>query len=473
MRLPLPRSLRSQITASVALLVVLVVGVAGLVIVDRIDHRDRTDVDRQLTARATKVQEDADKLLSTGDGADRVGSDDYGGLLAGSQSLVRLISGNEIVAQRGDQLTVDIPVPASDGLSTIRAGGQTWRSLVQPVEDTGSERLQVLQDLGPIEQRLADNTRIVAGVAVLSMLFTAGGVWLITRVVLQPLQRLRTGAQRIRPADTHQELPTVTRPQEVADLSASLNRMLGQLQTSMHATRRFTADAGHELRTPLTTIGMNLETLQRNPQLPAAQRQEALDAMVVEHHRITTLLEGLQILARGDAGALPPRATVDLPALLDEAVRHAQHRHPTTTYSLSLAAGSAPRVQGWPAGLRLAVDNLLNNAALHGRQPHGQVHASLVWDSSLAHLSVTDDGPGIPADQREAVKERFARGRRPRSHGSGLGLALVQQQAELHGGTLTLGDAVGGGLQATLAIPLRQSAPDSARVTPPAHSRRG
>lgn len=226
------------------------VGVAGLVIVDRIDHRDRTDVDRQLTARATKVQEDADKLLSQGDGADRVGSDDYGGLLAGSQSLVRLISGNEIIAQRGDQLTVDIPVPTSDGLSTIRAGGQTWRSLVQPVEDTGSERLQVLQDLGPIEQRLADNTRIVAGVAVLSMLFTAGGVWLITRVVLQPLQRLRTGAQRIRPADTHQELPTVTRPQEVADLSASLNRMLGQLQTSMHATRRFTADAGHELRTP-------------------------------------------------------------------------------------------------------------------------------------------------------------------------------------------------------------------------------
>ncbi|MEV7341824.1 HAMP domain-containing sensor histidine kinase [Streptomyces sp. NPDC093544] len=473
MRLPLPRSLRSQITASVALLVVLVVGVAGLVIVDRIDHRDRTDVDRQLTARADKVQGDADKLLSQGNGADSPGSDDYGGLLVGSQSLVRLVSGNEIITQRGDQPTAAIPVPTSDGLSTVRVGGQSWRSFVQPLRDDSDARLQVLQDLGPIEQRLADNTRIVAGVAVLSMFIAAGGVWLITRMILQPLQRLRTGAHRIRAADTHQQLPTVTRPQEVADLSASLNRMLGQLQTSMHATRRFTADAGHELRTPLTTIGMNLETLQRNPHLPAAQRQEALDAMVMEHRRITVLLEGLQILARGDAGALPPRATVDLPALLDETVRHAQHRHPATTYNISIAAGSVPRVQGWPAGLRMAVDNLLNNAALHGRQPHGQVHVSLVWDSSQVYVSVIDDGPGIPSDQREAVKERFARGRRPRSHGSGLGLALVQQQAELHGGTLTLGDAAGGGLQATLTIQLYPIAGSSTHTTRPTHSHRG
>jgi two-component system sensor histidine kinase PrrB len=121
----------------------------------------------------------------------------------------------------------------------------------------------------------------------------------------------------------------------------------------------------------------------------------------------------------------------------------------------------------------MAVDNLLNNAALHGRQPQGQVHVSLAWDSSQAHISVVDDGPGIPPDQREAVKERFARGRRPRSHGSGLGLALVQQQAELHGGTLALGDAAGGGLRATLTIQLHRAAGSSTHSAPPARSRRG
>ncbi|MFJ6084940.1 ATP-binding protein [Streptomyces sp. NPDC092369] len=457
MRLPLPRSLRSQITASVAVLVVVVVALAGLIIVDRIDHRDRTDADRQLAVRANKAQGDAYKLLSEGDGAGGNGGDDYGGLLAGSQSLVRLISGGRIIDSRGDQPGVDIPVPTADGLSTVQVGGQSWRSLVEPVDTTGDgtddAHIQVLQDLDPIEQRLADNTRIVAGVAALATLVAGGGVWLITRVILQPLQRLRTGAQRIRPADTSRLLPQVTRPQEVADLSASLNSMLGQLQTSMRATRRFTADAGHELRTPLTTLGMNLETLQRNPQLPTAQRQEALDAMAVEHRRITALLEGLQILARGDAHALPPRAAVDLPALLDEAVRHARNRHPGTAYALHLAAAEpAPPVEGWPAGLRLAVDNLLDNAALHGRRPHGQVHVSLSWDAGCAHVTVSDNGPGIPAEQREAVKARFARGPQPHSHGSGLGLALVQQQAELHGGALAFSDAPGGGLMATLSV---------------------
>jgi two-component system sensor histidine kinase PrrB len=162
---------------------------------------------------------------------------------------------------------------------------------------------------------------------------------------------------------------------------------------------------------------------------------------------------------------------VDLPALLDEAVRHAQHRHPTTTYGMSVASGSLPRVLGWPAGLRMALDNLLDNGALHGRHHQGQVHVSLTWDTSQAYVSVSDDGPGIPADQREAVKERFARGRRPRSHGSGLGLALVQQQAELHGGTLSLGDAVSGGLQATLTVQLHRIGASPARTSPPARSR--
>ncbi|MHA6758301.1 histidine kinase dimerization/phospho-acceptor domain-containing protein [Streptacidiphilus sp. PAMC 29251] len=331
----LPRSLRSQITASVALLVMVLVALAGLIIVVRIDHSDRTDVDRQLASRTEKVRQDADKLLSQGNGAGGRGEDDYGGLLAGSQSLVRLIANGKVVAQRGEQPATPVPVPTGDGYSTVRVGGQSWRSLVEPVSTTGGDRLQVLENLEPIEERLADNTRLVTLVTLLATLLAGIGVWLLSRIILQPLQRLRTGAQHIRPADTGQQLPTVHRPREVADLSAALNRMLDQLQSGMLATRRFTADAGHELRTPLTSLGMTLETLQRNPDLPAATRADALAAMAVEHHRITTLLEGLQTLARGDAQALPARASVDMAELLDEAVRRAQRRHPETTYTLT------------------------------------------------------------------------------------------------------------------------------------------
>jgi signal transduction histidine kinase len=450
----LPRSLRSRITVAVVLLVTVVVGLAGLVIVVRIDHRDRTDVDRQLAARAEKGDQDADKLRDQGGrpSGDEGDGDDYGGLLAGSQSLVRLVSGGKVIAQHGETPTAPLPLPTRDGYRTIDTDGQTWRSLTRSLS-TG-ERLEVLQDIDPIERRLADNTAIVAAVTLLAALATAGGVWLLTRIILQPLERLRTGALAISSDTAGPQLPAVTRPQEVADLSRALNSMLDQLRVSMDSTRRFTADAGHELRTPLTSIGVTLETLQRNPDLPAPQRARALEAMSAEHRRITALLTGLQTLARGDAHALPERAPVALAELLEAAVTHAAHRHPTTTYRLT--ANTPAIVDGWPVGLRLAVDNLLDNAALHGR-PDGTVDVQLTQDNSTVRITVGDDGPGIPADQQQAMKARFTRGARTRSPGSGLGLALVDQQAHLHHGTLDLAPGPTGGLEATLSLP---SAPE-------------
>jgi len=457
----LPRSLRSRITAAVAVLVTVVVALAGLVIVARIDHRDRTDVDRQLAARVEKGDQDAEKLLDqsghpdAGDSGDAGNSgdsgDDYGGLLAGSQSLVRLISGGKVVAQHGETPTAPLPPPTRDGYRTVDAGGQTWRSLTRPL-DTGGYRLEVLQDIDPIERRLADNTAIVAAVTLFAALATAGGVWLLTRIILQPLERLRTGALAISADTAGPQLPAAERPQEVADLSRALNSMLDQLRTSMESTRRFTADAGHELRTPLTSIGVTLETLQRNPDLPTAQRAKALEAMSAEHRRITALLTGLQTLARGDAHALPERTRVVVGELLATAVAQAARRHPTTTYELTADASAPVQVDGWPVGLRLAVDNLLDNAALHGR-PGGAVEVRLTRDGDTVRIGVGDDGPGIPADQRHAMTERFTRGTRTRSPGSGLGLALVDQQAHLHHGTLHLGRSPAGGLEATLTLP--------------------
>ena len=451
-----PRSLRSRITVSVTLLVTVVVALAGLVIVDRIDHRDRTDVDRQLSVRADKVRQDADKLVDQGTRTDQNnGTDDYGGLLAGSQSLVRIISDGHVVAERGETPAAPLPLPAADGYATVSTGGQTWRSLTQPLDTVSAERLQVLQDIDPIEQRLADNTSLVGVITLLAALVTGAGVWLITRVVLHPLQQLSTGARRIRADAAGARLPLVTGPREVADLAQALTAMLDQLHAGMESTRRFTADAGHELRNPLAGLGMTLEALQRNPDLPTDQRQRALDAMAVEHQRITALLTGLQALARGDAQALPDRTPVDLAELLQQSVAHARQHHPGTTYHLDTDAVDAT-VNGWPTGLRLALDNLLENAALHGRI-NGTVQTRLTAHDDTARITVSDDGPGIPPDQRQSMKDRFTRGPDVIAAGSGLGLALVEQQAHLHNGTLRLTQAPAGGLQAELAIPLPEA----------------
>ena len=144
--------------------------------------------------------------------------------------------------------------------------------------------------------------------------------------------------------------------------------------------------------------------------------------------------------------------------MLDAAVHGARKRHPGVRFEL---AGNVEegRVDGWEGGLRLIVDNLLDNAALHGRGEGGSVKVGLERDDGRLVVRVEDDGPGIPADERERLLEPFARGRDARPDGTGLGLAIVAQQAALHGGDLELGDAPGGGLAVEVRLPAREDEP--------------
>jgi two-component system sensor histidine kinase PrrB len=183
---------------------------------------------------------------------------------------------------------------------------------------------------------------------------------------------------------------------------------------------------------------------------------QALDAMAREHARLVALLDGLQTLARGDAGVLPTRESVDLPALLTEAVHAARSRYPQVTFALD-PDDSESIVDGWPAGLRLAVDNLLDNAARHGRA-HGHIDVRLRVRDRTVTLTVADDGPGVPEPERDAMRERFTRGPGSRHDGSGLGLALVDQQTTLHQGSLRLGTSSTGGLLVTIQIPVADPA---------------
>lgn len=454
-RIRFPRSLRTQLTTAAALLTLAVVAVAGFVIAARIHADDLTRLDDDLAAQSAKVSTDAAKLLT--DPREQAKNGDNGadsGLLAGSQTIVRVLSEGRVVTQHGDTPPASIPLPTRTGYTTVALGDQRWRSLVATIPGRTDGRVQVLDNLAPVEQRLHDNQKLIAVVAAVATVLAAVAAWLVAGLVLAPLQRLRGGADRIRSGhDLHHRLPPVTRPQEVAELSDTLNTMLDGLRTSMTSVRRFTADAGHELRTPLTSLGIDLETLRRNPDLSPERRVSTLDAMATEHARIVELFEGLQALARGDTGALPETTDVELTELVDDALQHARRRHPDVAFALDPAARHAT-VTGWPTGLRTAIDNLLDNAARHGK-PAGTVEVTVTRpDQRTAVLTVADDGPGIPADQRERMKERFTRGPDVHAPGSGLGLALVDQQATLHGGRLDLADSVQGGLQASITVPV-------------------
>jgi len=454
----LPPSLRAQLAAATALLVLLIVALAGLTIAIRIDHRDREEVDEQLSARADRVLADLDKVLGTeAPKTDQrapkapAPDDTYGDLLDGSGSLVRVIADGRVIAQRGALPTTDLSVPADVGFANVNVNAQPWRSLVVPSPDQDGTSLQVLQSLVPVQERLSANARLVALVTVVATVLAAVTGWLVGRLVLNPLARLASGAVQIaHDPDPGHRLPEVSSPSEVAALSATLNGMLDRLGSNIETTRRFTADVGHELRTPLSVIGTYLESLLTAPTLADDARQVSLLAMSAQHRRMVSLLEGLQTLARAEAGALPQSAQLEVGTLVEECVRQAMRHHLDVSYTFQDASDGA-EILGWRDGLRLAIDNLLDNAALHGR-PAGHVDVRVELLAEHLRVTVADDGPGIPAEQREHVRERFARGERTRSPGSGLGLALVEQQARLHGGELHLADARPQGLTASITL---------------------
>jgi signal transduction histidine kinase len=323
----------------------------------------------------------------------------------------------------------------------------------------GSARLQLLSSLAPVEARADSLRRLVLLIGLVTLAVTALAAWGFATLAVRPLARLRAGAARVSGAeDLSTPLPDDEGPVEVRSLAHALNDMLARLQAStttmeraLHATRRFASDAGHELRTPLTGLRANLDTLARNPGLDAAERDALVADMAAEQERIVHLLEGLQALARGEAAESLPREDVELGDLVDSALFAARRRHPGVTYELDDEIHDAT-VHGWDGGLRLLVDNLLDNAALHGRAG-GRVRVALARADDDLLVRVDDDGPGIAAAERERLLEPFARGTTTTASGTGLGLAIVAQQVALHDGELRLEDSELGGLGVQVRLP--------------------
>ena len=453
-------SLRARVT--LAALAALAVGglLAGAVLIAAIQRDGRRDVDRDLTQRAGDI---VGRALGPGRG---FGGGPHGpggpdALLAGSGTFVQVAAGGQVVEQRGDVPSNAPAPPAGDGLATVHIAGHDWRSLTSTIDPDRGLRVQILSSLQPVEDRVARIRGIVLAVGLVALTLTALAAWWLTTLAVRPLARLRTGAAQVSGAgDLSVRLADDDGPDEVRSLAADLNEMLRRLQASMEATRRFAADAGHELRTPLTGLRANLDALARNPDLPAGEREALLAEMTAEQERMVHLLAGLQALARGEAAETLAREDVELSEVVDGALFGARRRHPDVRFELGEEDGDAV-VHGWGDGLRLMLDNLLDNAALHGR-PGGDVRVSLQREGGRAVLAVEDDGPGVADDERAALLEPFARGTGATGPGTGLGLAIVAQQVALHDGELTLGESALGGLGVRVRLPT--SSPRPART---------
>lgn len=337
------------------------------------------------------------------------------------------------------------------GTTTVRVDGTRYRVRTRMV---GRTVVSVGEPVAVTQSAVRSLQRTVIVVALVAVAVAAALGWLFAGVAVRPLTRL---------ADRTRELPTggpapptgVRGAREVDQLAREVDALLERVETSQRDTalalqsaRDFAATAAHELRTPLTAMRTDLEVLAADL-VPEADRAEVLGDLLRTQERVNETLTALVGLATGEVADGAARTSVDLTELVHRVAAEAARAHPRL------------RVTQWPgppapavvlvAGLVLALTNLVTNAVRHGGA--GEIRLGARTVDGGVELVCDDDGCGIPETERTAVLTRFVRGSSASAPGSGLGLALVVQQAQLHGGGVLITDSPLGGARVLLGWP--------------------
>jgi two-component system, OmpR family, sensor histidine kinase PrrB len=270
--------------------------------------------------------------------------------------------------------------------------------------------------------------------------------WVISLIMVNPFVLLARQARAINAQSSPDEVQ-VRGVREAVEIAEAVEQMLDRIgneqqrtRAALESARDFAAVASHELRTPLTAMRTNLEVLS-TLELGAEQRQEVIGDVIRTQSRIEATLTALERLAQGELTTVDDFVPFDITELLDRAAHDALRIYPDV--EVSLVPSPTVLMVGLPTGLRLVIDNAIANAVKHGGASTIKLNVSS--SSEGVEIAIDDDGTGVPEEERTAVFERFSRGSTASRSGSGLGLALVAQQAELHGGNASLhASALGG-----------------------------
>lgn len=452
-------SLRARVAAAAALGAVLVAAAVAAVLVVLLAHREVAALDRRLTALtdALAVAPPAgDRSLP-----DLVGSRAARPLLRGlADGLVVTVRTGGAVRSAGTGAAAPRLPPLT---GDARVGGRDYR--VHTVSMPGGATLTVGLPEGPTDRAVARVRRETLLIALGATVGSAVLGWLLAGPAVRPLRVLRdrTAALSGRPTPAERaalSAAPVRTTAETAELADALAGLLDRVEAaraegenSLQAARDFAAAASHELRTPLTTLRTDLDVLLAHPDLPADQRAVVLQELRGSQQRVEATLTALGQLAAGDLEDRSAAALVDLADIAAQAVRAAERGLPPgRTIGVELPQGEVS-VLGSEAGLRLAVDNLVVNALRHSGGQCVVVTVAVDGPGGRVAVLVDDDGSGLPPGERERVFGRFVRGNGVTAPGSGLGLALVEQQARLHGGRAWLTDSPLGGSRAVLELP--------------------
>ena len=420
------RSLQARAIAAAALAILIalvIVGVGVDLLVSRQLHRS---LDRTLRQRAVEVSQlsaSAPALLTTPGALDSP--------IGGTQLVVEVVDRRGRIVARslslGGRVLPTAPLVRSaidrgrTGYADTRLGDEQLRVYTAPLADFGGPAAGGAVVVGASTHDLNDTLASLHLFVLVSGLIAAAlaalAVALLLRRALRPLGRLASAAAEIeRTGDPRRRLPEPDSADEVGQLAATLNAMLGGLERARDAERRFLVDASHELRTPLTALRGNVAYLARRGATPELVADLARDA-----ERLARLADDLLVVSREEGGSLP-----------DEVVRLDELAAAARDDGIDVDAPEPVPVRGDRAALERALRNLVENASRYGPEG-GRVTISVERGDGHARVSVSDEGSGLGPDEAERAFERFWRGRQD-GPGSGLGLAIVRATAERHGG---------------------------------------
>jgi two-component system, OmpR family, sensor histidine kinase MprB len=442
-------SLRARIAtvAALAVAVAVIAVSAGAYVAARAELLG--EVDSALMERATIVEEAAsqfEQIIAT----NRRGVVPPGilGGFRGDFDVVYYqltLPNDRVILPEGQPLLPEVPVSAlGDGTALSNEVVDGVHVRMATIDAGALGVVQIARPLTEVDATLSGLAAILVAVGTIGTILAGAIGLLVAQSALKPIGDLTEAAEHVAETQDLGQRLDIESHDEVGSLAQSFNAMLAALDESRAQQRRLVRDAGHELRTPLTALRTNIEVLAKSEELTDELRKELIDAASAEVIDLSTLVTEIVDLA-SDRFAEGSIERVMLDDIAETSVEKARRRGDT---KILLTTELSP-VMGRPAALERAIDNLLDNA----KKWNGDDEPIEV-EVSEGRLTVRDHGPGIPAEDRALVFDRFYRSASARSTpGSGLGLSIVKQVAEDLGGTVIIDDAPDGGAVVGFRLP--------------------
>jgi heavy metal sensor kinase len=338
---------------------------------------------------------------------------------------------------------------------TVRLGAHRYRAAVLPVQRHGRPRVVVVAESLRHADESVDRVLLLLLLALpAALIATAAGGWWLARKALRPVDRMTSKAEQIGIDRLHERIEQPRAQDELGHLALTLNAMLDRLERGVAEKHRLITDASHDLRTPLAAMRAELDVSLMDDTL-SPQAREVLESVREEVDRMSRIVANLLTLARADEGRLELLITdVDLAEAIEAAVRPLRPLAAAKRLELEVNGGHY-KAEADPDRLHQALTNFVENA-IKFSEPGGKVCVSAWRRNGEAGVTITDTGPGIPANARTQVFDRFYRADPARGRdgsGSGLGLSICREVADAHGGRVWVESVEGEGSSFSLALP--------------------